>query len=136
MIVTGSIGEVCLCDFVAGRNGVSLAGKTSLPELARVIADASAIVVGNTGAAHVAAAVGTPTVSLFPPTIPAVRFRPWMVEHVLLGNQEIGCKHCRARVCPRGDHACIANVAVGDVLVALQKIRRDMRVAVALGAEP
>jgi ADP-heptose:LPS heptosyltransferase len=84
-------------------------------------------VVGNTGAAHVAAAVGTPTVSLFPPTIPAVRFRPWMVEHELLGDQEIACRGCRARVCPRADHACVAGVSVDDVLAALDRLRRPAR---------
>ena len=34
------------------------------------------VVVGNTGPAHLAAAVGTPVVSLFAPTVPAVRWRP------------------------------------------------------------
>ena len=112
VVVTGAASESNLCDFVAGTSARNMAGKTSLSELARVIADASAIVVGNTGAAHVAAAVGTPVVSLFAPTIPAMRFRPWMVEHVLLGDQDICCAGCRARVCPRGDHACIDDVRV------------------------
>ncbi|HEY1429530.1 MAG TPA: glycosyltransferase family 9 protein, partial [Candidatus Tumulicola sp.] len=124
VVVTGSASESDLCHFVAGERGRNLAGETGLPELARVIADASAIVVGNTGAAHVAAAVGTPTISLFPPTIPAVRFRPWMVEHVLMGNQEIACRYCRARVCPRGDHACIDDVTVDQVIVALRGVVR------------
>ncbi len=126
VVVTGAASESNLCDFVAGTSARNMAGKTSLPELARVIADASAIVVGNTGAAHVAAAVGTPVVSLFAPTIPAMRFRPWMVEHVLLGDQDICCAGCRARVCPRGDHACIDDVRVNDVLSALERVRKDV----------
>jgi ADP-heptose:LPS heptosyltransferase len=64
-------------------------------------------------------------VSLFPPTIPAARFRPWLVEHVLLGDQEIACRGCRARVCPRGDHACVESVGVDDVLSALAALRRE-----------
>jgi ADP-heptose:LPS heptosyltransferase len=125
VIVTGTAGELELCEFVAGNHALNVAGKTNLSELARVIRDARAIVVGNTGAAHVAAAVGTPIVSLFPPTIPAVRFRPWMVAHVLLGNQEIICKGCRARICPRGDHACIDEVSVEDVLSALHRLLNE-----------
>jgi ADP-heptose:LPS heptosyltransferase len=134
VVVTGTASESDLCDFVAGDLALNLAGKTNLQELGRVIADASAIVVGNTGAAHVASAVGTPVVSLFPPTVPAVRFRPWMVEHALLGDQEISCKGCRARTCPRGDHACIDSVSVDDVLSALQRLRNDAPARHPMGA--
>jgi ADP-heptose:LPS heptosyltransferase len=123
VVVTGSTSERELCAAVAGEHAVDLCGATDFRELGRVIADAEAIVVGNTGAAHVAAAVGTPTVSLFPPTVPAARFRPWMVDHVLLGDQQIACRGCRARICPRGDHACVNHVDVDDVLSALDSLR-------------
>lgn len=124
VVVTGGAGERDVCAVVAGDHAIDLSGRTDFATLGRVIADARAIVVGNTGAAHVAAAVGTPTVSLFAPTIPAVRFRPWMVEHVLLGNQNIACRGCRARICPRSDHACLGSVTVDDVLAALRSVRR------------
>jgi ADP-heptose:LPS heptosyltransferase len=134
VVVTGAAHESELCDFVAGNAARNIAGKTDLLELARVIADARAIVVGNTGAAHVAAAVGTPVVSLFAPTIPAVRFRPWMVEHILLGDQEIFCKGCRARTCPRGDHACIDDVRVDDVMSALHRLLGEVPAPQRVGA--
>jgi ADP-heptose:LPS heptosyltransferase len=134
VVVTGSAAEMGLCNFVAADCAIDLAGKTTFTELARVIADAAAIVVGNTGAAHVAAAVGTPVVSLFAPTIPAVRFRPWQVDHILLGDQDIACKSCRARVCPRGDHACIERITFDDVIAALQHIRKRPALATAHGA--
>jgi ADP-heptose:LPS heptosyltransferase len=123
VVVTGSHGERALCADVAGEVATNLAGRTDFMTLARVIADARAIVVGNTGAAHVAAAVGTPVVSLFAPTVPAERFRPWMVPQVLLGDQEIGCRGCRARSCPLFDQPCLAVVTVGDVLAALEHLR-------------
>ena len=129
VVVTGGAGEKELCAFVAGAHACDLSGATSFTELARVIADANALVVGNTGAAHVAAAVGTPVVSLFPPTSAASRFRPWMVEHVLLGDQHIACAGCRARVCPRGDHACLAGVGVDDVIAALDFLRAPRAVS-------
>ena len=119
VVVTGGADERDLCAFVAGDHAANLAGKTDFRMLARVIADAQAIVVGNTSAAHVAAAVGTKVVSIFAPTIPASRFRPWSVEHVLLGDQEIGCRGCRARVCPREDHACVACVSIDEIGNAL-----------------
>jgi ADP-heptose:LPS heptosyltransferase len=122
VVVTGSNGDRELCAAVAGDEALDLSGRTDFATLGRVIADAAAIVVGNTGAAHVAAAVGTPVVSLFAPTIPAARFRPWRVDHVLLGDQEIACRNCRARSCPRGDHACLSTVEVDTVLAALRAL--------------
>ena len=123
VVVTGGATETELCAFVADGGATNLAGATDFPALARVIADADAIVVGNTGAAHVAAAVGTPVVSLFPPTIPAARFRPWLVPHVLLGDQDIACRGCRARVCPLPGQPCLSVVTVDGVLRALAQVR-------------
>jgi ADP-heptose:LPS heptosyltransferase len=130
VVVTGGASERELCAHVAASHATSLAGETDFVTLARVIADAEALIVGNTGAAHVAAAVGTPVVSLFPPTIPAARFRPWMVRHALLGDQQIACRGCRARVCPLEDQPCLGVVTIGDVLDALAAVRKP-RVAVA-----
>ncbi len=137
VVVTGGAGERDLCAYVAGAaenvhggRVVNLAGATDFITLARVIADADALIVGNTGAAHIAAAVGTPVVSLFPPTIPAARFRPWMVPHALLGDQEIACRGCRARTCPLGDQPCLGVVTVGDVLAALGAVRKPRAAAV------
>jgi ADP-heptose:LPS heptosyltransferase len=130
VVVTGGECEQELCGRVAGDEAYNLAGATDFTTLARVIADASAIVVGNTGAAHVAAAVGTPTVSLFPPTIPAARFRPWMVPHIILGDQQIACRGCRARVCPLEDQPCLSHVGVEDVLHALAILRSGSEVVV------
>lgn len=124
VIVTGGAAERELCAAVAVDGALDLSGATDFPTLARVIADADAVVCGNTGAAHVAAAVGTPVVELFAPTIPAVRFRPWMVPHVLLGDQDIACRGCRARVCPHAGQPCLDAVGVDDVLRALAAVRR------------
>jgi ADP-heptose:LPS heptosyltransferase len=101
----------------------SVVGRTDLAELARLIRGAVAVVVGNTGPAHVAAAVGTPVVSLFAPTVPAERWRPWRVPHVLLGDQDIACAGCRARVCPHGDiQPCLAGVTPEDVIGAVRQL--------------
>jgi len=77
VIVTGGPGERALTRYVAGSWGLDLGGRTTLGELADVLAGAACVVAGNTGPAHLAAAVGTPVVSLFAPTVPAVRWRPW-----------------------------------------------------------
>jgi heptosyltransferase III len=78
--------------------------------------------VGNTGPAHLAAAVGTPVVSLFSPVVPAVRWRPWKVPHVLLGDQEAACAGSRARTCPVPGHPCLDGVPVGEVAAAVDRL--------------
>ncbi len=122
VVVTGGGAERELCAYVAGDDAHDSCGQTDFATLARVIADADAIVVGNTGAAHVAAAVATPVVSLFAPTIPAKRFRPWHVPHVLLGDQDIACASCRARQCPLPDQPCLETVSIAEVFDALDEL--------------
>jgi len=121
--VTGGPAERALTARVAGARRPSvldLGGAHDLAGLAEVIAGADVIVVGNTGPAHLAAAVGTPVVSLFAPTVPAVRWRPWAVPHVLLGRQTIECAGCRARRCPVAGHPCLSGVGVSEVVSAVE----------------
>jgi ADP-heptose:LPS heptosyltransferase len=121
VVVTGGPGERELTAFVAAGGGIDLGGKTDLAGLAGVIAGADAIVVGNTGPAHLAAAVGTPVLSLFAPTVPAVRWRPWRVPHELL-YVDVPCAGCRARVCPAAGHPCLGGVEVADVVAAVDRL--------------
>jgi ADP-heptose:LPS heptosyltransferase len=122
--VTGGPGERELTARVAGDHALDLGGRTSMAELAAVIAGASAVVVGNTAAAHLAAAVGTPVVSLFAPVVPAVRWRPYRVPQVLLGDQDAPCRGTRARECPVAGHPCLASVRPDDVVAAVRRLTR------------
>jgi ADP-heptose:LPS heptosyltransferase len=110
VIVTGGADERELTATVAGISGVDLGGRLSLPELAGVLAGARAVLVGNTGPAHLAAAVRTPVVSLFSPVVPAVRWAPYGIPVVLLGDQSAACRDSRARVCPVPGHPCLNRV--------------------------
>jgi ADP-heptose:LPS heptosyltransferase len=125
VVVTGAPEERELTRFVAGdrrADVVDLGGATDLAELADVLAGAAAVVVGNTGPAHLAAAVGTPVVSLFAPTVPAERWRPWGVPLVLLGDQGAPCAGTRALVCPVDGHPCLATVSVEEVVAAVETV--------------
>ena len=121
VVVTGGPGERALTRYVAGDQ-LDLGGATDLAGLAAVLADADAVVVGNTGPAHLAAAVGTPVVSLFAPVVPAERWRPWRVPHVLLGDQHAACAGSRARECPIAGHPCLGSVSVEEVVDAVERL--------------
>lgn len=128
VVVTGGPDEKALTAMVAGppRPGVvELGGATDWAGLGEVVRGAAAIVVGNTGPAHLAAAVGTPVVSLYAPTVPAVRWRPWQVASVLLGDQQIPCAGCRARECPVAGHPCLAGISAAAVVAAVRGLAGD-----------
>jgi len=122
VVVTGGQDERALTARVAGDRGIDLGGHTTLSELAAVIAGADAVVVGNTGPAHLAAAVGTPVVSLFSPVVPARQWAPYRVAHVLLGDQDSPCRNTRARVCPLARHSCLDSVTAVDVADAVERL--------------
>ena len=124
VVVTGGPGEEELTAAVAGppdERVSDLGGRTSFAELAEVLASARCAVVGNTGPAHLAAAVGTPVVSLYAPTVPAVRWRPWRVSHELL-YVDVPCAGCRARECPVPGHPCLGELTVEQVLAAVERL--------------
>ncbi|MBB5800684.1 ADP-heptose:LPS heptosyltransferase [Saccharothrix ecbatanensis] len=121
VLVTGGPGETALTKYVAGTDGVDLGGRTTFAELAGLLARADAVVVGNTGPAHLAAAVGTPVVSLFAPVVPAERWAPHG-PHVLLGDQNAACRGSRARECPVPGHPCLNLVTPDRVVAAVAEL--------------
>ncbi len=128
-MVTGSSAESALtaqiCQAAAAGPGpgpVDLGGRTSLPMLAAVLAGADVVVAPNTGAAHLAAAVGTPVVSLFAPVVPAARWAPSGVPAIVLGRQDAPCAGTRARVCPVPGHPCLDLINPADVVSAVAEL--------------
>jgi ADP-heptose:LPS heptosyltransferase len=124
VLVTGSAAEARLTAQVAAAalppgTAHDYGGELSLVELAAVLRRAAALAVANTGPAHLAAAVGTPVVSLFAPVVPAARWAPYG-EHVLLGDQAAPCAGSRARECPVPGHPCLASVPPSRVVDALE----------------
>jgi ADP-heptose:LPS heptosyltransferase len=133
VVVTGSAAESAATLTVAAASGgtvdpadpatpaglVDLGGRTSLPQLAAVLAGAEAVVAPNTGAAHLAAAVGTAVVSLFAPVVPSARWAPYGVPATVFGRQDAPCAGSRARLCPVPGHPCLDSVDPGDVVAAV-----------------
>jgi len=95
-----------------------------LAALAATLRGAAAMIIGNTGPAHLAAAVGTPVVSLFAPVVSARRWAPHGVPVVLLGDQHAPCRDTRARRCPVPGHPCLASVAPSDVVAAAESLAK------------
>jgi ADP-heptose:LPS heptosyltransferase len=118
VVITGSPSEAELAREVAGLAGlpgdVVVAGRTGLLELAGLVDAADRIVCGDTGIAHLATALRTPSVVLFGPVAPGLwgppPDRPW---HRALWAGEPGDPHAGE---PSGG---LLALAVDDVLAAL-----------------
>jgi radical SAM protein with 4Fe4S-binding SPASM domain len=74
VIITGGAGEIALVSGIAHAAGIDedhvYAGRTDVLALARLVAVAGRVVCGDTGVAHLATALGTPSVVIFGPTSP------------------------------------------------------------------
>lgn len=120
--VTGGEHEAELTARVAGSGGIDLGGRLDLGGTALALAGASVVVVGNTGPAHLAAAVGRPIVSLFSAVVPPERWAPYGVPVELLGDRTAACIGSRATMCPVPGHPCLTSVTPAQVVAAAERL--------------
>lgn len=86
--------------------------------LARALAAAALLVCNNSGPLHLAAALGTPTVSTMGPTDPDLWW-PQGKEQVVV-RADLSCAGCGRGAC--GDHRCMAGISVDDMFRAVSTI--------------
>ncbi len=107
--------------FRTKRTGiVNLAGKTSMTELIGLLAECDLLVSNDTGPAHLAAALGTATLTIFGPTN-EFETSPTGCRAELIRADNIECARCMLRDCPI-DHRCMTRISVSDVLVRASKL--------------
>ena len=95
-----------------------VAPATRLADLLALCRAAALMVSGDTGPLHIAAAVGTPTVSIFGPTDPQ-RNGPWSTDDVTVSRYGIcGCHY--ERRCRRTEW-CLESITVPEVTAAVQQ---------------
>lgn len=99
-----------------------LTGRTDLKGLAGVLRCCRAFVTNDTGAMHVAAAVGTPLVAIFGPTDPTTT-APVGRQATLL-RRPVFCSPCLLRECPI-DHRCMRGISVEEVHEAVRTLLRS-----------
>jgi ADP-heptose:LPS heptosyltransferase len=120
VVVTGGDAEGALAARVAAMAAIPrecvLAGSLDPGGLARVVAAAARVTCGDTGVAHVATAVGTPSVVLFGPTPPERWGPPAGGPHVTLWKGSTGDPHGRV------PHEGLLRIGVGEVVQALDAL--------------
>ncbi|MCX6552030.1 MAG: lipopolysaccharide heptosyltransferase II [Acidobacteria bacterium] len=94
----------------------NLVGRTDLPQLAGVLAQCAAFLSNDSGAMHLAAAVGVPVVALFGPT--DERATAPVASRVTVLSAPVWCRPCMLRECPL-DHRCMTGIGVDAVAAAI-----------------
>lgn len=93
----------------------NLVGRDTPALLPGVLAELDALVCGDTGVGHLAAALGTPVVALFGPTNPERTAPRGRVE---IRTHPTPCGPCYYRTCPI-DHPCLRSIGPDEVVGAL-----------------
>jgi heptosyltransferase-2 len=123
--VFGSNSERALCEQVtatvhaAGVQAHNFAGETTLEQFIQLAAACSAFITNDSGAMHIASAVGVPTVAIFGAT-----------DHIATGptgslativREPVECSPCLLRECPI-DHRCMTAVSSDRVVEEAMKL--------------
>jgi heptosyltransferase-2 len=118
IVVFGAEAERDLCGQVAAAaGGHNLAGATTLREFIDMTAACSLCLTNDSGAMHVSAAAGVPSVTVFGPT-DEVRTGP-VSPHAQVVREPVDCARCGRRECPI-DHRCMTRVTVDRVVAAAE----------------
>ena len=115
VLLIGSAAEVGVSREVTSRmrkKPVLLTGKTSLDQITAVLSLVDLVVTNDTGPAHIAAALGRPTLVIFGPTNPLTT-RPFAPQAEILRHPP-ECAPCMLRDCPI-DHRCMTAITVDEV---------------------
>ena len=130
VVMVGSNADRAACEEISRRlpnqgtrinRLIDFCGKSDLATLAGLLSQASAVVSNDSGAMHLAAAVGVKVVAIFGPTN-ELRTSPLSAgadaPAPLVITHEVFCRPCMLRECPI-DHRCMRKIASQEVLEAI-----------------
>lgn len=130
VVVFGGPTERTLSAEAAGGGGIDLGGRTDLPLLAAGLAACELVVSNDSGPLHLAAAVGTRTVSLWGAGDPTVTGPP-AGAHRVVRHPELYCVPCVKNACPRrgrgefladAHNECMHLISVNEVEAAATEV--------------
>jgi heptosyltransferase-2 len=119
----GSSSERELCEQVAkllnGRRVTNYAGKTTLGEFIDLASQCELFLTNDSGAMHIASALGVPTVAIFGATDDVATGPTGPLARVV--REPVDCSPCLLRECPI-DHRCMTRVSAERVAVEALKL--------------
>jgi heptosyltransferase-2 len=121
-VIVGAPGERALCERIAANSSagaIVAAGETGIGELVALLALTDGFVGNDSGAMHLAAALGKPAVGIFGSTNPK-RTGPMGPRACALWL-ELECSPCLARTCRFGHYKCLGEILPGEAAAALRE---------------
>jgi heptosyltransferase-2 len=119
-LLLGTASERVQCEQVASRSrkgAIVAAGETNLAELKALLALCDGFAGNDSGAMHLAAALGIPTVGIFGSTNPA-RTGPVGPKATVIYHP-VDCSPCLKRTCRFGHYQCMRGIAPAEIAAAL-----------------
>ncbi len=123
IVLIGGRDNATAASTVAGRIGpacLDLTGMTSIGTLGAVVDRLAVLLTNDSGPAHIAYALGTPTVTIFGETDPE-RWGPPAPGPFRVIKRVLPCSPCREDTCD-SDYACLRSIEVDDVVRAATEV--------------
>ncbi|GEA61393.1 lipopolysaccharide heptosyltransferase II [Vibrio comitans] len=98
----------------------NLAGNSTLVEAIDLISCCETVISNDSGAMHIAAAVGCSVIGLYGSTSP--NYTPPLSKNVAILNTKIECRPCFERECPYGHLKCLKELTPAMVMEAFYKL--------------
>lgn len=103
-----------------GSRILVMSGKTSLRELAALIAECDAFITNDSGPMHMASALLVPVVAIFGSTDKTAT-GPFGEGHKII-SKDLPCSPCMERKCPEGHLNCMMDISADEVFNAAKNI--------------
>ncbi len=109
---------------LSGIKAVITAGKLSLRQSMALLGEMDLAICTDSGPAHLSAAAGTPTITLFGPTDPQ-RWRPWGEKHIALFDSNLSCRPCNYKKTCDDKRQCLTELSPDLVVATALNILKD-----------
>ena len=123
VLIFGGQQEVALVETVANlmnADAIPFAGNLQIRQLAACIEKCDLFLTNDTGPMHIAAGVGTATVSLFGPGN-HIRFQPLGTQHHTI-RHDVPCSPCKQFTDKCKDNICMKGIAVDEVWQSISRV--------------
>jgi len=125
VVLIGAPNEQGLLAAIAAASGAALLPGTDVAGLVAALRHADLLFSSDSGARHIAVALGTPSLALFGPSDPAI----WSVEapaHPIL-RRALACSPCGLTRCPLPGHPCMNDLTPAEVSARLQDLHAERK---------
>jgi heptosyltransferase-2 len=127
VVLVGAPSERPKCEEVAASSksgAIVAAGSTNIGELVALLSLCDGFIGNDSGCAHIAGALGIPTVAIFGSTNPT-RTGPLGAKARVI-YRKLECSPCLARTCRFGHYNCLTQIEAAELVEAIEMLRVDL----------